>query len=65
MDNLFRFINIAEKCRLLSESEAKTAHEIRDRANKILDVKESLTMPSETNTLNIILGYYVHLTEVV
>lgn len=53
-DSLFRFINIAEKCRLLSESEAKTAHGIRDRANKILHVKESLTMPSETTTLNII-----------
>jgi hypothetical protein len=53
-DSLFRFINMAEKCRLLSESEAKTAHGIRDGANKILHVKESPTAPSETDTLKII-----------
>lgn len=55
-DSLFRFINMAEKCRLLSESEAETAHGIRLGANKILHVKESPAIPSETHTLNIILG---------
>ena len=53
-DSLFRFINMANKCRLLSESEAETAHRIRLGANKILHVKESPTIPSETDTLNII-----------
>lgn len=53
-DSLFRYINMAQRHRLLSQIETDIAHKIRDAANKILHVKESPALPTEAGTLDII-----------
>ncbi len=55
-DSLFKYINMAQRHRLLSQNEAGTAHLIRDNANKVLHVKEEPIEPREADTIDIILN---------